>query len=399
MTDGPLPIDQLVSATFRANPDYRLLAYDALSASERSSLADLQDDKSFYGVVAGRPGKQLGMKAVCMDTARLVQVLESPGNVPRDVLRRMGQDADRTLLRMVLDGILMVYVGGRFVTGPAATTDLTDWWPLECAANNETSRLSRAALQYGELLRLCDASRLSARLYNYNCRPLTKTWQMRFADTNASLYELGLAPGGKCRSLLDEAWVPTDSRDDAFASIWNAWRRLQDRSPVMSSWTYKLYISMPFETLCETFGDVLAGLTQSAATSFKVARSAACLLRPDNMIAYFDNVADLRSAAENLTQRLAGAAAQGVPFTAGITRDGLLSWGMDPPRQRDHLVWQVRQSWRLWLTNRLGAAMIACLTNEGSSVPASEFALRRTALEGVDTSNWIPPFGVALDTR
>jgi hypothetical protein len=91
-----------------------------------------------------------------------------------------------------------------------------------------------------------------------------------------------------------------------------------------------------------------------------------------------------------MTARLAGVAAQGVPFTSEIGGDGLLSWGMDPP-QTAARSWNGRLSWRLWLTHRLARALIsACRSPESSTAEPWRFALERLRLEGVDTATWTP---------
>jgi hypothetical protein len=82
-----------------------------------------------------------------------------------------------------------------------------------------------------------------------------------------------------------------------------------------------------------------------------------------------------------------------VPFTAALDDDGLLSWGVDPPAAQHLLNWQPRESWRLWLTNRLANAL---LTARGTPAPTAkprepwEYALERLRLDGVDTDTWAP---------
>jgi hypothetical protein len=91
-----------------------------------------------------------------------------------------------------------------------------------------------------------------------------------------------------------------------------------------------------------------------------------------------------------MAARLDAIPAHGVPFTAEITGNGLLSWGMDPPQSERMLAWQEPESWRLWVVRRLAAAMIAAQVDARSSMPPWEFALERLRHEGVDVEGWVP---------
>jgi hypothetical protein len=140
--------------------------------------------------------------------------------------------------------------------------------------------------------------------------------------------------------------------------------------------------------LAEGFGEILEALSASRARQFKIGSDAAGLLRPDKIVAYFPDFERLSEAASRIGGRLSGLPPHGVPFTAGIAGDGLLSWGADPPAaERSPLVgdWE---SWRLWLTNRLAVALVAA-RSEGVAEPW-RFALDRVRLEGVDTETWTP---------
>jgi hypothetical protein len=122
--------------------------------------------------------------------------------------------------------------------------------------------------------------------------------------------------------------------------------------------------------------------------AFKVGADAAGLLRPDKMVAYFDNFEALAAVADSLADALAGVSAHGVPFSAEITSDGLLSWGVDPPREERPPGWSGGQSWRLWVTNRLAGALLAA-RGQGVEEPW-RFALERLRVEGVDVERWVP---------
>jgi hypothetical protein len=123
---------------------------------------------------------------------------------------------------------------------------------------------------------------------------------------------------------------------------------------------------------------------------FKIGKGAHGLLRPDKMVVYFTSYEDLIATAEQLKTELEGCPAHGVPFTAELAGEGLLSWGVDPSGQGQVLPWVGRESWRLWVTNRLAVALIATSTEDTANLEPWQFALRRLQLEGVDTGSWTP---------
>ena len=108
------------------------------------------------------------------------------------------------------------------------------------------------------------------------------------------------------------------------------------------------------------------------------------------MVLYFPNQERLFAVASELASLLKGTAPHGVPFSAEITSDGLLSWGMDPPQRDRILAWQESESWRLWVVRRLAAAIIAVQADPRSTIAPSQFALERLRHEGVDVDTWMP---------
>jgi len=135
---------------------------------------------------------------------------------------------------------------------------------------------------------------------------------------------------------------------------------------------------------------VLELLRESPAHHFKVGSDAAGLLRPDKIVIYFWDFESLQETAKQIAARLAGCPAQGVPFSAGLGGDALLSWGIDPQPEKGALAWQERESWRLWLTNRLAVALLAAKKAPTSGLEPWRFALERLRLDNVDTETWAP---------
>jgi hypothetical protein len=114
------------------------------------------------------------------------------------------------------------------------------------------------------------------------------------------------------------------------------------------------------------------------------------ITRPDKIVAYFDSLDAVLHAAEAMSARLTGVAAQGVPFSAEISNDGLLSWGMDPPDENRALSWLGRESWRFWIVQRLANGIVVAQRSGQSTVEPWQFAVERLRRAGVDTDRWIP---------
>jgi hypothetical protein len=372
---------------FRANPLFELVLFDRLSPEERQTLAELRKDPDFYGILRPREASPvLGVKAVDRETALLFLTLREPGPLPSYVREALGEAALRTVARFVADGVLEVEQDGDFVSGAAALA-LFGERRAEGAGGDggRLAELSLAALRYGEDLALDDPLALSFRLYGYNRRPLTPRWRRLLPDGDAVLAWLGLGPGGARRQTLDRGWERLGGSDSS-RPYWLSWRARGPSEGLSGSGaTWKLYVSPAAEALPESFGDVLDALAAARAPQFKVGSDAQGVLRADKIVAYFPSFERLAAAADAIASRLAGLPAQGVPFTSEIGGGGLLSWGVDPPREETVLA---AESWRLWLTHRLARALLSARA-AGEGEPW-RFALERVRLEGVDTDTWTP---------
>lgn len=393
-------MSEILRHTFRASPAYDLVLFDRLPESERRVLADLARDPDFYGVLrpkdAGTGGTTL--KSADRDTALLFLTLRQPGPLPAYAAAQLGEAAPRVIARFVADGVLEVERDGAFVSGPAAL----DLFVRPRGGPQRESRiaaLSLAALRCAEGLPIDDPRLLSLRLYAYNRIPLTPRWQSLLADTPAVERHLGIAPGGPHRQALDRAWQRLPDREG-----WISWtsRAVDGGNELADGPTWKLYVSprpeglfdqgaASFEEGVAPFGEILAALTASRARQFKVGNDAGGLLRADKIVSYFPSFERLAEAADAVVARLAGVPAQGVPFTSEIGGNGLLSWGMDPPRSERS--WSLGESWRAWLAMRLARDLLAARQATREGIPGVEpwrFALDRLRLEGIDTETWTP---------
>src|SRR6185295_16193880 len=104
---------EVLGRELRANPHYELVLSDRLEPELRRSLADLEKDPGFYGVLRSRSGSGTSVKAVDRDTALLFLTLREPGPLPSYV-RRIPDAAD-TVARLVADGVLEIATEGGFV--------------------------------------------------------------------------------------------------------------------------------------------------------------------------------------------------------------------------------------------------------------------------------------------
>lgn len=378
----------LLRRTFRASPAWELVLLDRLPDEQRRALADLAKDPDFYGVLRPRDAVGAGLKSADRDTALLFLTLREPGPLPGYAAAQLGEGAARVLGRFVADGILEVERDGVFVSGPAAL-DLFAWREDGPRRDGRIAALSLAALRTVQALPADDVRSLWLRLYAFNRLPLTPRWKRLLPDAEAVERHLGITLGGPSRRSLDRAWSRLPPREG-----WISWTSRavggDDGRPDGPTW--KLYVSPRPEALEDGFGAVLEALTAARARQFKIGCDAAGLLRADKIVAYFPSFERLAEAADAVVARLAGAPAQGVPFTSEIGGDGLLSWGMDPPRAERS--WSLGESWRAWLAQRLARDLLAARRSGGrSDLPGIEpwrFALDRLRLEGIDTGTWTP---------
>lgn len=378
----------IVSRVFRANPELELVLFDRLPPSEQEALASLKGQLDLYGIL--RPREPAGLnygagKAVNRETALLYLTLQNPGRLPSYVVQNPETDL-RELVSLVLDGVLEVEHEKNFVSGPAASPLLLDGLttPGKTKSSSATQKLSEQALQYGAAIEIDEPPLLAARLYAFNRVPLSPEWVLLLPDSQT--VRTFLFDGAKDLTKWN---LSADEANGEWFVFSRAGRRGRGVRPL--TW-YKLYISPWHHYLRDALEGVMKVLAHHRVEQFKISRSPAGLLRPDKIVAYFDAREDLAGAADELGKKLAGIPAQGVPFTAGISRDGMLSWGIDPPAEAVSGL-AARESWRQWITMRLASALVAARRSPSQVLQPERYALERVRLEGIDVNNWIPTGG------
>lgn len=379
----------LEQGRLRANPAYELALLERLAPGERALVAEMEGGDA-YGLLRPRPGSALEPRTASSETALLFLTLAEPGPLPEYVRARLGAEVDRTIGRLVLDGVLELEQAEGFVSGAAAAGVLLP--ERSDGGRGRIGELSIAALRYGQELGEVDESLLAMRLYLYGRLPISPALRNRWADDMAVAAHLGVLPGGAARAALEEGWV--EGQEGEGRPYWHSWqpRPTSAGRPARGGASYKLYVSPAIEALPEAVLAVAAGLRGAPGLSaFKVGRGVSGICRPDKLVVYFDRLDDLRRAAEALRERLDGCSAHGVPFSAAIAPDGLLSWGSDPPRESTAAG---SRSWRLWIAERLAEYLVRARRSGSAGPPPWRFALERLSLAGVDTDTWAPTSGI-----
>lgn len=332
------------------------------------------------------------VRVVDQDAARLFSSLRKPSRLPPYVLRRLDKEAAPRVAGLVLDGVLEIEHGGRFLSGVAAHSVFFDRSRLP-TGRGRVALLSAAALAHAASLAGCDSKALAGGLYRYNSVPASPEWRCRLPTTGSVRAFL------RCDQLHSPAAV--ESRGDEAPQSregWLSWHSARAPGIPRSAPTYKLYVSPRGEYLPEALRAAMDLLgRRNGAVALKVGRDLYGVLRPDKLVAYFRSAEDLQAAARRLRGALGGMKAQGVPFTAAATADGLLSWGLDPPANHRSPGWPGGVSWRSWLTHRLASFLVAARAAAATPVRARRFAVDRVSLDGVDSATWTPRSTVWLD--
>ena len=241
-----------------------------------------------------------------------------------------------------------------------------------------TSRLARLSLSG---LRLAgaglaadgraDPETIASWLYRFGAYPRGPAIERDLGLDDEPLAVLGLTRGGAPRRRLESLYE---------ASTYRGWISFTlSGAPPQGAPACKLYVSPAPPALAGAFPLIAESFAAGAVRSFKIGRGIEGLLRPDKIVAYFDDRAHLDAVAARLAATLHGCPVQGTPFTADAGGDGLLSWGADPPD------WTEGASWRSWITRRLARSLAG--TDRADRVGAALDDIREA---GVDPERWAP---------
>ncbi|MEE6165602.1 MULTISPECIES: hypothetical protein [unclassified Mycolicibacterium] len=372
---------------YRLNPLYEFIQAEALAVApvrgyEVAVVQFIGDcpalllPRSSQGTVKGLYSQSASLCQALQSSRRLIDALPQTGI--REVLSQVAT--------LVSDQILEVWLEGAFRSGPAAAARV---YPvIRRTSQGPLAALSYEAVKYAQNLDSDDASLLSRRMYLYNRHPMTPAWARAYEACGSTIEFLGLCQPAITRALDQRFRLTSGHQPD---SHWLIWRRTDAVAASISPVAAKLYVNIDSRDLRACASDAVTALGESRAKAFKLGNSAHGLVRSDKLVAYFTCFDDLLQAADDVRRRLHGCGVQGTPFTAAITSDGLMSWGIDALEKQTEFAESHGRSWRLWVTNCLAIAL--CTSRNPATAPAQppwELALDRLTREGIDTATWLP---------
>jgi hypothetical protein len=314
-------------------------------------------------------------------TARLVRAVRRP-QVLRDVVHApLAPDDEASVTRLVLDGVLEIEVDGRFVSGLDAWAHLYGPPPRR-AAQHRSTRLTLEALAYGERLMPMPVTLLAYRLYRFNTIPASPRWRARFPSSSVVSDHLGIPGLERQPRFRERGWVahPRLGREQPWLSFT---RTTAARAHALDAPMHKLYVSPEVARVRDAFQIVARLVVRSDALAFKVGGDVFGVLRPDKLVVYFASRKALMATADALHSALRGLGAHGVPFTAPLDEDGLISCGVDPPPPADGDL-MGHESWRLRVAARLAASLAVAAASSSGAMTAPQFALARLSFDGID---------------
>lgn len=238
-------------------------------------------------------------------------------------------------------------------------------------ATGRLSRLSAHALRLASHLGDLDLSTRARWLYDYGRVPRTPAIDRNFGPGDEPMWVLGLARGAPVRRALEDNWLASANQG------WYSFFPMQLDPDFQAS--CKLYVSPRPEALAHAFPVIAHVFATTAVRSFKVGRGREGLLRPDKIVAYFNDAAHAGRVAAELVRSLPDCPVQGVPFTTELGGDGLVSWAQDPDAGATGV------SWRSWLTRQVAAAFVDASGAPGDVVENVLIDLRGA---GIDAQRW-----------
>ena len=270
--------------------------------------------------------------------------------------------------RSLLDGILEIRVGRRFVRGGAALAryELSEH-------DGGAARLAAAALRHGSALAAQGTLAVAELLYRYHTSPRPPWWRNRFPSRTVGRRvppprRAGDAPRPRARV----ARGGRAARPERLARVARARRGAPRPAAPAAQGVRQVRPNALPDAFAITLGTLAA---VPGAAHVKVACTVDGPLRPDHLVVISPRPRTLRAVVPALERDLAGLPGHGVPFAAALTPDGLLSWGVDPARRPAPRGGAT--SWRAWLALRLAGFLTAAAACGPSPIAPHLVALAR----------------------
>jgi hypothetical protein len=373
--------------TFCANIRYRLIELSQLSKEDLQVLGNLLNNEDVFGIFKSLDLVSVS-KVAYKDVALLFFALQNAGELPHFIKNIFDDDINTTIAHLVMDGILLINWNNKFVFGseaqPALFKEANDY---SQNPSSFLSDLSYQAIRYALQLNGLDTRSICTRLYGYNILPVFPQRYSTINTVEEVKFFLKVVPTSPLERLLNKEWShskPTEQFN------WLSWHRLHKRTEYsQNKINYKIYLSPFFDEMPEVFEKVILILSKTNAFSFKTGASRYGLLRSDKFVIYFHTYSDLEHASILLQQALNGYSAQGVPFTSQLDKNGLLSWGVDPPRE-NVLINIEGGSWRAQVAEKIAIAISQANVGNISKHASFDFVLNKISLQGIDPLSWTP---------
>ena len=361
-----ITFDQL---TFRTARGLSLVPYNRLEEAHGCRFDSRALHRTGFGVALS---KQVDGPALELDqsTALLLHVLRDAGPLPDFVIDSLDDSLEEELAKLVLSGIIEIFDKDCFHSGSDALVILGLKTGTDENSDSVSAKLSHSAIKHVCAMQGLVPAQVFSALYRYNTIPASRHLRETVDDT--------------CFLKLDE-----------IGSFWHrsetmpGWLYFQKRSAVNeAACEAKLYVSPQPSALPEALHAVAKVLQNHERTSFKVGTGVAGRIRPDKLVVYCPSVESLLVVAGEIEEQVAHLPAQGVPFTAAFTRDGMLSWGIDP-RPEDGQ--DSQKSWRQWVTETI--AMLIHELRAQALPPSNELyalVIERMSLQGININTFKP---------
>lgn len=389
-------MDNMLDKKFRLNPIFEITPFKELDEKNRKRFSHIIKNKSMSSLLLAPSDARVTVKALNSTMVDFLTRLKTPhalSELPEKFYAGRGDDLRKLVVRLVLDGVLEVRDGGKFLSGVEAVQTVlfpssAEWEGEKAVESNRIQLLSSEAV--GLILRLekMKTVEISNFLYTYNNLPLCGRVRNRFPDEEAVAEFLGLHSDNTWDGMPRSIRPKRRERDRAgeirmYDRVWRYWH-LRSRQGSMEELNYKVYVSPSLEDLPAAFQTVRAMAPDSGAYSMKMGRNAPELYRSDKLIVYFTEFEDAEKFAATLARRLTPFKPQGVPFSYQVIAESpIVSMGVDPPKKFGE-----KNSWRRYITDNIALAVQSASRSNAEDTRGYVHAQMR--MLGIDPVRWRP---------